>query len=165
MNTTSLALGLGSASLLVCALSIGCGSSDEDTSKGALSPAPSNTATAPAGSSNTTPPATSNTTPTPTSTSDSGTVPGVDAATGENCVAKGYAGNDKKIGAYCDEDNGCPFQVDPFLICTASQDPTGTHKFCTTPCQNDNQCGTGAFCMKESLGSGCVPTQCGGAPN
>jgi hypothetical protein len=81
-----------------------------------------------------------------------------------NCVAKGYAGNEKKIGAYCDNDTACPFQLDPFLVCTAGHDPTNTHLFCTSPCSKDAECGTGAYCMHDPAGSGCVPTQCGGMP-
>lgn len=82
------------------------------------------------------------------------------AATGGNCVPKGYAGNEKKIGAYCDKDTACPFQTDPFLVCTATYDPTGTHSFCTTPCSKDSECGSGATCVHDTGGSGCVPTQC-----
>jgi hypothetical protein len=96
--------------------------------------------------------------------STSGGMPDAGGADAGNCVAKGYAGNEKKIGAYCDNDTACPFQVDPFLVCTAGHDPTNTHLFCTSPCQNDSQCGTGAYCMHDTAGAGCVPTQCGGAP-
>jgi hypothetical protein len=106
---------------------------------------------------------------TPSNTGDSGTTPvsTTDASTdapGGNCVAPGYAGNDKKVGAYCDEHTSCPFQVDPFLICTFGHDPTNTHLFCTAPCSQDSECGTGAYCVHDTLGAGCVPTQCGGAP-
>jgi hypothetical protein len=81
-----------------------------------------------------------------------------------NCVAMGYAGNDKHVGAYCDKDVSCPFQTDPFLICTYGHDPTNTHLFCTAPCSKDSECGTGAYCVHDTAGSGCVPTQCGGMP-
>jgi len=87
----------------------------------------------------------------------------VDAPAG-NCVAPGYAGNDKKVGAYCDKDVSCPFQVSPFLVCTYGHDPTNTHLFCTAPCSKDDECGMGAYCMHDTAGSGCVPTQCGGMP-
>jgi hypothetical protein len=100
-----------------------------------------------------------------TSGTTSGGTPdaGADAPAG-NCVPPGYAGNDKKIGAYCDKDVSCPFQVDPFLVCTYGHDPTNTHLFCTSPCSKDSECGTGAYCMHDTAGSGCVPTQCGGMP-
>lgn len=102
----------------------------------------------------------------PPTTSDSGvtTDGGATGEGGANCVPQGYAGNDKKIGAYCDDKVSCPFQIDPFLICTAGHDPTGTHQFCTTPCSKDSECGSGAYCVHDTSGSGCVPTQCGGAP-
>jgi hypothetical protein len=96
--------------------------------------------------------------------SSSGTTPDAGGADAGNCVAKGYPGNEKKIGAYCDNDTACPFQIDPFLVCTAGHDPTNTHLFCTTPCSKDAECGTGAYCMHDTGGAGCVPTQCGGAP-
>lgn len=95
-----------------------------------------------------------------TSSSSSGATPDAAAPPGGNCVPKGYAGNEKKIGAYCDKDVSCPFQVDPFLVCTATYDPTGTHSFCTAPCSKDEECGTGATCVHDKQGSGCVPTQC-----
>lgn len=99
-----------------------------------------------------------------TSSSSSGSLPDAGAASGDagggNCVPKGNPGNEKKIGAYCDKDVSCPFQVEPFLVCTAAYDPTGTHSFCTTPCSKDSECGSGATCVKDPGGSGCVPMQC-----
>lgn len=92
------------------------------------------------------------------------TTAGDAGADGGNCVPPGYGGNEKKIGAYCDDQTACPFQVDPFLICTAGHDPTNTHVFCTTPCSKDDECGSNAYCVHYSSGSGCVPAQCGGAP-
>ena len=57
-----------------------------------------------------------------------------------------------------------PFQLDPFLICTEGHDSSNTHLFCTAPCSKDSDCGTGAYCVHDPQGNGCVPTQCGGAP-
>jgi hypothetical protein len=90
---------------------------------------------------------------------------GADSGPAGNCVPKGYAGNEKKIGAYCDDDVSCPFSLDPFLVCTKPYDPTGNHMFCTAACSKDSECGSGAYCVKDPQGSGCVPTQCGGAPS
>lgn len=105
---------------------------------------------------------------TPPTTSDAGVNSNDAAVSGDapaaNCVAPSYAGNEKKIGAYCDAKVSCPFQIDPFLICTADHDPTKSHSFCTTPCSKDSECGSGAYCMHDPAGSGCVPAQCGGAP-
>jgi hypothetical protein len=90
---------------------------------------------------------------------------GTDAGPAGNCVPKGYQGNEKKIGAYCDDDVSCPFSFDPFLVCTKPYDPTGNHMFCTAACSKDSECGSGAYCVKDPQGNGCVPTQCGGTPS
>lgn len=98
-----------------------------------------------------------------TSTSSGGSDAGTDGPA-TNCVPKGYGGNDKKIGAYCDKDVSCPFQLDPFLVCTAGHTDEPNLSFCTAPCSKDSECGTGAYCMKDPKGNGCVPAQCGGKP-
>jgi hypothetical protein len=82
-----------------------------------------------------------------------------------NCVPKGYTGNELGIGAYCDQTTACQMKsTSTFLICTASAGAPPTESFCTTPCTRDTDCGTGAFCVRDPRGSGCVPTQCGGTP-
>ncbi len=96
--------------------------------------------------------------------SSSGSSGKPDGGSGANCVPKGYAGNDKKIGAYCDKDTPCPFQLDPFLICTYGHTDEPDLLFCTAPCSKDSECGSGAYCMKDTGGSGCVPAACGGKP-
>ena len=155
---------------------VACGGSDstdvkKDTAPstpagGGTSGAPSSSGTtASGGTSGNTSGGTSGTTSGGTSgTTSGGTADAAVDAPAGNCVAPGYAGNDKKIGAYCDKDVSCPFQVDPFLVCTYGHDPTNTHLFCTSPCSKDSECGTGAYCMHDTAGSGCVPTQCGGMP-
>ena len=167
MLATSAALAVGTGA---CS-----GSGSTDVPKGDTSPTTpaGNTSGAPSSSGAATSGGTSGTA---TSGGTSGTSGGTSGATsggtadastdapGGNCVPPGYAGNDKKIGAYCDKDVSCPFQVDPFLVCTYGHDPTNTHLFCTSPCSKDAECGTGAYCMHDSAGSGCVPTQCGGMP-
>src|SRR5205085_1326538 len=104
-----------------------------------------------------------------TSTSSSSGSPatdgGADSGPAGNCVPKGYAGNEKKIGAYCDDNVSCPFSIDPFLVCTKPYDPTGNHMFCTAGCSKDSECGSGAYCVKDPQGNGCVPMQCGGTPS
>ena len=83
---------------------------------------------------------------------------------GANCVAKGDPGNELGVGSYCDDTTTCKRrQGGPILICTGSQGGPG-QSFCTTFCQNDNDCGVGAYCMFDPRGNGCVPAACGGVP-
>lgn len=157
LTRTVLALGFG------LALFAGCSGSDETKPTAAGSNSQANTGKEKTGGGTNTP-ATSSSSGSDAGLGDSSSsTPTSDGAVDTaNCVPKGYAGNEKKIGAYCDNDTACPFQFEPFLICTAGHDPTNTHLFCTTPCSKDEECGTGAYCMHDTGGSGCVPTQCGG---
>ncbi|MDB5217695.1 MAG: hypothetical protein JWO86_5622 [Myxococcaceae bacterium] len=175
-NVTIVMTMLATSAALAVATGACGGSGSTDVPKGDTSPStPSgNTSGAPSTSGAMTSGGTSGTntsggTSGATSGGTSGTTSGgtADASTdapGANCVPMGYAGNDKKVGAYCDKDVSCPFQVSPFLVCTYGHDPTNTHLFCTSPCSADSECGTGAYCMHDTAGSGCVPTQCGGMP-
>jgi hypothetical protein len=81
-----------------------------------------------------------------------------------NCVMKGYMGNDFGIGAFCDDSTTCPLGGPKYLICTGSAGAPKTEYFCTTPCTQDSDCGMAAFCVSTAQGAGCVPTQCGGKP-
>ncbi len=83
---------------------------------------------------------------------------------GANCVAIGDPGNELGVGAYCDATTSCRRrQGGPILICTAGHAAPG-ESFCTTFCQRDQDCGTGAYCMIDPRGNGCVPAACGGVP-
>jgi hypothetical protein len=162
----SLAFVLGAAFVVAA---VACSSAEEPAASKDISPTDTKGSSGSTGSSGA--PATSSGNPSSSGSTSSGSNPSSggspDAAAdgpAENCVPKGYAGNEKKIGMYCDENVSCPFQLEPFLVCTHGHDPTGTHLFCTAPCSKDSECGTGAYCMKDPAGSGCVPTQCGGAP-
>lgn len=176
MKNQTIVMTLLATSVALVIGTVACGGSDstdvkKDTAPatpagGGTSGAPSSSGTtASGGTSGNTSGGTSGTTSGGTSGTTSGGTPdaAADAPAG-NCVAPGYAGNDKKIGAYCDKDVSCPFQLSPFLVCTYGHDPTNTHLFCTSPCSKDDECGTGAYCMHDTAGSGCVPTQCGGMP-
>jgi hypothetical protein len=175
-NLTIVMSMLAASAALAVGTSACSGSSTTDVPKGDTSPttpAGGNTSGAPStsgaaatsgGTSGGTSGASSGGTSGTTSGSSGGAADAATDAPAGNCVAPGYAGNDKKIGAYCDKDVSCPFQVDPFLVCTYGHDPTNTHLFCTSPCSKDSECGTGAYCMHDSAGSGCVPAQCGGMP-
>jgi hypothetical protein len=82
-------------------------------------------------------------------------------AAANNCVPKGYKGNNVGVGAFCDSTTSCPDST-KFLVCTAFHDAPPTEYFCTTPCTADGDCGDNAFCVHDPAGSGCVPAQCGG---
>jgi hypothetical protein len=83
---------------------------------------------------------------------------------GANCVAPGDPGNEHGVGAYCDDRTTCRRrQGGPILICTGAQGGPG-QSFCTTFCQRDSDCGSGAYCMFDPRGNGCVPAACGGVP-
>jgi hypothetical protein len=80
----------------------------------------------------------------------------------------GNVGNDLGVGKYCTS-NGTEcggFSITNAWICTLSQAPTAA-PFCTKPCSNDGQCGTGAFCRGDTNDAGmevglkgCVPAAC-----
>ncbi len=83
---------------------------------------------------------------------------------GANCVPPGDPGNEYGVGAYCDDRTTCKRrQGGPILLCTGAQGGPG-QSFCTTFCQKDADCGTGAYCMFDPRGNGCVPAACGGVP-
>lgn len=80
----------------------------------------------------------------------------------KNCVKPGSPGNEKGIGAYC-EPGGAPCVGDAgsLLVCTGGfPGVPDTAWFCTRGCTVDQDCGTDAFCLSNSLGTGCVPRSC-----
>ena len=89
---------------------------------------------------------------------------GADAAL--SCVKPCAHGNDRFVGEFCTPGGG---QCDDNLsqvsgaasFCTVDFSNTTT-MFCTKPCQDDVQCGTGAVCRDEPDGGqrGCVPNSC-----
>ena len=79
-------------------------------------------------------------------TADSGAV---------DCVAEGAAGNEKGIGKYCQASEECPGT----LFCTAGLAPKGA-EYCTSFCNSDADCGSGAVCYTDPRGKGCAPAAC-----
>lgn len=76
------------------------------------------------------------------------------------CVRPCDVGNERGVGRYCTPGGGeCAGNRTGILICTVDVEPSGP-AFCTTPCTTDANCGTGAMCVHESAGSGCVPLAC-----
>lgn len=82
----------------------------------------------------------------------------------QNCVAPGTKPNDQGMGGYCSPGGGQCDTAGPggaARICTADVTGTPEHAwFCTYPCTTSATCGTGASCISNSQGSGCVPDVC-----
>ena len=84
-----------------------------------------------------------------------------------NCVPFGTKPNSQGIGGYCSPGGGQCMAAGPDAsgrLCTADIPGTPAHAwFCTYPCTASppGQCGTGATCVTETEGSGCVPLICG----
>ncbi|MEW5855654.1 MAG: hypothetical protein AB2A00_43165 [Myxococcota bacterium] len=84
-----------------------------------------------------------------------------------SCVKPCDEGNERFVGEFCTKAGGeCDdnSQVSGgALFCTADYDDSG-NTFCTRPCEEDSQCGTGASCAgdpsEDGGRKGCVPTQC-----
>lgn len=77
-----------------------------------------------------------------------------------NCVKPGTPNNDAGVGGYCETQEDCK-KLDGGL-CTAKYTDDPTAWFCTLPCDDTSQCGFGAICVADPLGSGCVPLSCAG---
>jgi hypothetical protein len=75
------------------------------------------------------------------------------------CVQTTDTGNANGVGAYCTP-LGKECQAHPLApLCLA--DIGQDEWFCTRlGCQTDTDCGDGATCVKQTGGSGCVPTKC-----
>jgi hypothetical protein len=74
------------------------------------------------------------------------------------CVEKDSKPNEKGVGRYCDKDenSACGYG----LVCTALFGAPEGSWFCTTPCSDDSDCGSGAHCFSEERGKGCVLDRC-----
>jgi hypothetical protein len=83
-----------------------------------------------------------------------------------NCVKPGTSSNEKGVGGYCETNADCPSVAGGFILCSGSFATTPLYSwFCTTLCNVDADCGTGAFCGHSDLGNGCVPNACGAQPD
>ncbi|HMJ55883.1 MAG TPA: hypothetical protein VK540_27615 [Polyangiaceae bacterium] len=81
-----------------------------------------------------------------------------------NCVKPGTPRNERGVGGYCEPGrNDCESDAGP-RFCTADYrdlTPIDDDKwFCSTLCTMDQECGTGAFCIAGTIGSGCSPFAC-----
>lgn len=75
-------------------------------------------------------------------------------------------GNERKVGQSCTKGGGeCgEFDLINAWLCTADHGETGL-QFCTRPCVDDSDCGSGALCRgdpsdPDGSNRGCVPTAC-----
>jgi hypothetical protein len=102
--------------------------------------------------------------------SDGGASAAADAGTvSAGCGKAGDPGNSLGVGQYCQADSDC--SKNSFAkFCTAAHQ-AGAPPFCTSICQTDADCGTGASCTSSMGLKGCVPNACqaqqtdGGATN
>lgn len=93
---------------------------------------------------------------TPSQTGDKDKDPG--PTTHEKCVKPADKGNDLGVGAYCDKSG---IKCKSGLLCTASAGAKDDEPwFCTKPCAQDSDCGSGATCYAEARGKGCLPVAC-----
>lgn len=80
-----------------------------------------------------------------------------------NCVKPGTANNEQAIGGYCNPDGGpfCPRPMGELRLCSGGvKDVPPNTWFCTKLCTRDDECGTGAICLANEIGQGCVPFSC-----
>jgi hypothetical protein len=81
-----------------------------------------------------------------------------------NCVPPGTAGNSLGIGGYCSPLGGQCDTAGPggaARICTADLTSTPAHAwFCTYPCSQPSDCGSGEVCFQNAQGAGCIPNTC-----
>jgi len=81
-----------------------------------------------------------------------------------NCVKPGTPNNERGIGGYCEPDrHDCEGDAGP-RFCTAQfaelAKVPDNQWFCSGLCTSDEECGTGAVCATNEVGSGCVPLVC-----
>lgn len=81
-------------------------------------------------------------------------------APAESCVQPEDEGNELGVGRFCSPRRG-QCAVTPFArVCVPDLAPEVTDWYCTRFCDDDSDCGTGALCLGDSRGMGCVPVVC-----
>lgn len=87
-------------------------------------------------------------------------------APGDPCVRPCNTGNELGVGRYCTRGgNECLINQRnrlPAFLCSADFDSTQTTGWCIRPCSDDATCGSGARCVGDARGRGCVPIACVG---
>lgn len=86
------------------------------------------------------------------------------AAPGDPCVRECNTGNELGVGRYCTR-GGDQCLINqrnrlPAFICSADFDNTQSTGWCIRPCSDDSACGSGARCVGDARGRGCVPVAC-----
>ncbi|MBL8679746.1 MAG: hypothetical protein JNK05_11300 [Myxococcales bacterium] len=87
-------------------------------------------------------------------------------APGDPCVRPCNTGNELGVGRYCTR-GGDQCLINqrnrlPAFLCSADFDSTQTTGWCIRPCSDDSACGSGARCVGDARGRGCVPIACVG---
>jgi hypothetical protein len=84
-----------------------------------------------------------------------------DAGAGQSgppCAAVDAPGNEKGIGKYCTK--GGKQCTGSASICIADYSSGAFGDFCTTLCNDDSTCGSGATCLGQGGPKVCIPTSC-----
>jgi hypothetical protein len=85
-------------------------------------------------------------------------------APADPCVRACHTGNEVGVGRYCTRGGDeCAINQRnrlPAFLCTADFDSTLRTGWCTRPCTTDSSCGSGARCVGDARGSGCIPVAC-----
>jgi hypothetical protein len=85
-------------------------------------------------------------------------------APGDPCVRPCNTGNELGVGRYCTR-GGDQCLINqrnrlPAFLCSADFEMGQTTGWCIRPCSDDAACGSGARCVGDSRGRGCVPIAC-----
>jgi hypothetical protein len=83
----------------------------------------------------------------------------------KNCVKPGTPNNENGIGGYCEPGTSQCVTDAGIRLCTGAFDAPDDAWFCTKPCVDDPECGSGAYCDHDPRGSGCTPNICGNPPD
>jgi hypothetical protein len=75
-----------------------------------------------------------------------------------NCVKPGTPNNEQFVGGYCETNAQC---VKNESLCTALYGAPPNAWFCSKPCVDNEECGTGMYCADDPRGVACVPLVCG----
>lgn len=78
----------------------------------------------------------------------------------ESCAQPGDMGNEIGVGAFCSPAGNQCSAFTQARLCLADVVRDEGQWFCTRTCTTSEQCGSGAVCVIETRGGGCVPAQC-----
>ena len=82
----------------------------------------------------------------------------------DSCGQPGDMGNDIGVGRFCTRRGGECANTTGARVCLQDISPDDGQWFCTRLCTMDSECGTGAVCVGDARGAGCVPAECAPPP-